>query len=65
VLRPAQALGADTPLPYYMAAGARVVRPVPAGQPLRCGDVSLDDNTALHRLRTAQDQHFLSAPGSA
>jgi predicted homoserine dehydrogenase-like protein len=65
VLRPAQALGADTPLPYYMAAGALVVRPVLAGQPLRCGDVSLDNTTALHRLRTAQDQHFLSAPGLA
>ena len=65
VLRPAQALGEDTPLPYYMAAGARVVRPVLAGQPLRCGDVSLDNTTALHRLRTAQDQHFLSAPGLA
>lgn len=65
VLRPARALSDDAPLPYYMAAGARLVRPVPAGQPLRCGDVALDDTTALYRLRKTQDRHFLSVPGSA
>jgi predicted homoserine dehydrogenase-like protein len=48
-----------------MAAGARLVRPVPAWQPLRCGDVALDDTTALYRLRKTQDRHFLSVPGSA
>ena len=65
VLRPAQALADDAPLPYYMAAGARLTRRVRAGQPLKCGDVALDTSTALYRLRKAQDQHFLSPTGSA
>ena len=65
VLRPAQALADDAPLPYYMAAGARLTRRVRAGQPLKCGDVALDTGTALYRLRKAQDQHFLSPAGLA
>jgi predicted homoserine dehydrogenase-like protein len=65
VLRPAQALGDDAPLPYYMAAGTRLVRRVPAGQPLRCGDVAMDSTGALSRLRKAQDEHFLARQASA
>jgi len=65
VLRPAQALSHEAPLPYYMAAGARLVRRVPAGQALRCGDVAMNSSTALFRLRKAQDRHFLSADGPA
>ena len=65
VLRPAQPLADDAPLPYYMAAGARLTRRVRAGQPLKCGDVALDTGTALYRLRKAQDQHFLSLTVSA
>jgi predicted homoserine dehydrogenase-like protein len=61
VLRPAQPLGDDAPLPYYLAAGARITRRVPAGQPLRCADVSLATASALYRLRKAQDRHFLQA----
>jgi predicted homoserine dehydrogenase-like protein len=65
VLRPAQALSHEAPLPYYMATGARLVRRVPAGQALRCGDVAMDSSTALFRLRKAQDRHFLTADGPA
>jgi predicted homoserine dehydrogenase-like protein len=65
VLRPAQALGDDAPLPYYMAAGTRLIRRVPAGQPLRCGDVAMDGTSALSRLRKAQDEHFLAMQASA
>jgi predicted homoserine dehydrogenase-like protein len=38
---------------------------VPAGQPLRCGDVAMDSTSALSRLRKAQDQHFLARQASA
>ena len=48
-----------------MAAGARLVRRVPAGQALRSGDVAMDNSTALCRLRKAQDRHFFSADGPA
>lgn len=57
-LRPAQPLGEDAPLPYYLAVGARVRRRVSRGEPLRGGDVDLPGGSALLRLRHAQDARF-------
>jgi predicted homoserine dehydrogenase-like protein len=57
-LEPACPLGPDAPLPYYMCAGASVVRPVKKGQVLRCSDVALDTHSPLYALRVSQDQHF-------
>ncbi|NBO16070.1 MAG: hypothetical protein EBV20_13240 [Betaproteobacteria bacterium] len=57
-LEPACPLGPDAPLPYYMCAGASVVRPVKKGQVLRCSDVALDTQSPLYALRVSQDQHF-------
>jgi predicted homoserine dehydrogenase-like protein len=57
-LQPARALGLDAPLPYYLAVGGRVRRPVRRGEPLRCGDVDLPTDSVLLRLRQSQDAHF-------
>lgn len=64
-LRPAQAKAEDSPLPYYLAAGARVLRRVSAGRPLCWGDVTLDESSALCRLRHDQDGHFAADLGRA
>lgn len=61
-LEPARPLAPDAPLPYYLCAGARVVRPVPQGQTLRCSDVSVDTRSTLYTLRQSQDQHFFPSP---
>ncbi len=61
-LEPARPLAPDAPVPYYLSAGARVVRPVPQGQILRCGDINLDTRSALYTLRQSQDHHFFSSP---
>ncbi len=57
-LQPAQPLGADAPLPYYLAAGCRVRRHVDRGEPLCGRDVELPGDSALQRLRQAQDARF-------
>lgn len=54
-MTPAARLGDDVPVPYYLAAGRRLARDVPAGRPIRCGDVELDDDSQMLRLRLAQD----------
>lgn len=51
----ARALADDAPIPYYLAAGRRLVRDIPAGQAILCGDVKLDERSELFRLRAAQD----------
>lgn len=57
-LHPAQKLGATSRLPYYLAVGGRIRRPVRRGEPLLCGDVELRAGSALLQLRQAQDLHF-------
>jgi predicted homoserine dehydrogenase-like protein len=57
-LVPAQALGPDAPLPYYLAVGGRVRHTVRRGETLRCRDVELDPRSTLLRLRQDQDRHF-------
>jgi len=55
LLMPARPLGAEVPVPYYLAAGARVGRPVPRGALLSLADIIVDESSALMRLRREQD----------
>lgn len=57
-LMPAQAIGAGKPLPYYLADGMRVLRPVKKGTILTCDDVTEREGSILFRLRREQDAHF-------
>ncbi len=58
-LQAAQALGDDRPVPYYLATGARVVRPVRQGAVLCGADLEIPSGSVLHRLRIAQDSKRL------
>ena len=60
-LAPAQPLAEDAPLPYYLAANARLRRHVARGRPLTLGDVDLALPSILYDLRCAQDQRFFAA----
>jgi predicted homoserine dehydrogenase-like protein len=51
----ARALADDTDIPYYLAAGHRMVRGVSAGQAILCSDVEIDERSELFRQRVAQD----------
>ena len=61
---PARTLGPDAPVPYYVAAGGRIRRPVPRGRILTLDDVEVDEGRALTRLRRAQDASFAAALGA-
>jgi predicted homoserine dehydrogenase-like protein len=50
-------------VPYYLAAGHRVVRPVAKGRILTVADVDLDPQSARYRLRRSQDRAFAFAAG--
>ncbi|WP_265502624.1 NAD(P)H-dependent oxidoreductase [Paracoccus beibuensis] len=54
-MMPAQVLGDEAPIPYYLLSGCRLKRDVPAGRIIRCGDVDLDEGSEMYRLRIAQD----------
>lgn len=54
-MTPAARIADDAPVPYYLAAGRALRRDVSAGQPILCGDVALDEGSALLRLRRQQD----------
>lgn len=57
-LMPAQAIGAGQRLPYYLADGMRVLRPIKKGTLLTCDDVTEREGSILFRLRREQDQLF-------
>lgn len=54
-MTPAAPLSDGSPIPYYLASGRRLKRDIRAGQAIRCGDVDLDTNAEMYRLRKAQD----------
>ncbi|MFA7666624.1 MAG: SAF domain-containing protein [Burkholderiaceae bacterium] len=60
-LRPAAALADGAPLPYYLVADRRLLRPVRAGSVFRLGDVELDPASTMVGLRARQDQMFFDA----
>jgi predicted homoserine dehydrogenase-like protein len=51
-------LADDAPLPYYLAAGCRLRRDVPAGAAITAAMVEAPADSALWRLRAEQDAHF-------
>ncbi|TCU20036.1 NAD(P)H-dependent oxidoreductase [Rhizobium sullae] len=55
---PAQAISGESPVPFYLAANRRLVRPVSAGSPILCADVEIDDSSELLSLRQEQDRIF-------
>lgn len=56
LLLPAAAPGPDAPLPYYMAVGQRLVRPVAAGALLTMADIAPRTDSVLWALRAEQDK---------
>ena len=61
LILPGSSLRPDAPVPYYLAAGRRVLRPVAKGAVLTVADVDLDADSALVRLRREQDAAFGTA----
>ncbi|HZF77054.1 MAG TPA: SAF domain-containing protein [Acetobacteraceae bacterium] len=60
LLLPAAAARDEAPLPYYMAVGRRLRRPVRAGEMLRCADLEAPGDNILWQLRAEQDAMFMS-----
>jgi predicted homoserine dehydrogenase-like protein len=58
LILPAQDIGARGRVPYYLAAGHRMARPIAKGEILTVADVELDPQSARYRLRRSQDQAF-------
>ena len=57
-MHPAAALADDRPAPFYLVADRPLVRSVGAGDPIRLGDVGMDEGSALFALRLRQDALF-------
>lgn len=55
---PAFALADDAPIPFYLAANNRLVRPVARGETITLADVEIDPASELLALRKKQDTHF-------
>lgn len=55
---PGGALAPDAPMPFYLAANRRLVRPVARGELIRCADVELAEDSVLLALRRRQDAMF-------
>lgn len=62
LLLPAERLSDAAPVPYYIAAGSRAARDIPAGTLLTSADLVLDESNALVRLRREQDKLLGVAP---
>jgi predicted homoserine dehydrogenase-like protein len=65
LLLPAQALGPDSPVPYYLAVGRTLRMPVRRGEMLACKHVALDDDSTMLRLRREQDALFFPQAATA
>jgi predicted homoserine dehydrogenase-like protein len=57
-LRPAVALTATAPAPFYLAADCRLANPVVRGQEIRMNDLELPETSDLMELRRSQDTRF-------
>lgn len=55
---PAQAVTGEAPLPYYMAVGRTLARPVARGAQIKCADVEAPTDSVLWSLRAEMDQRF-------
>ncbi len=59
-LLPAAPLGPSAPLPYYLAAGARLRRDLAPGATITLQDVALPEDSILLALRRKQDAVFMT-----
>lgn len=57
-ITPAKAVADNHPLPYYMAVGRRLTRPVAKGVQITLADVEAPASSVLWSLRREMDQHF-------
>lgn len=55
---PGRPLDAQAPAPFYIASNCRLARDVRAGELIRMGDLVLDQDSALLRLREEQDRRL-------
>ena len=55
---PGSPLGPRRPVPYYLAANRRLLKPVAKGELIRCGDIEISEDSHLAKLRCKQDQMF-------
>ncbi len=63
-LGPAAPLGPSAPLPYYLAAGARLRRDLMPGSTITLADVALPEDSTLLALRRRQDTVFHGSSGN-
>jgi predicted homoserine dehydrogenase-like protein len=57
-LQEASRLGPETAAPFYLAADNRLNRPVRSGEVIRMGDLDMDPQNPLSKLRRMQDDLF-------
>ncbi|WOI58320.1 flagellar biosynthesis protein FlgA [Palleronia sp. LCG004] len=57
-MMPGRPLDAQAPAPFYIASNCRLARDVRAGELIRMGDLVLDRNSELVRLREEQDRRL-------
>ena len=55
---PGAPLGPRRPVPYYLAANRRLLKPVAKGELICCGDIEIAEDSHLAKLRCKQDQMF-------
>ena len=60
-IRPARALAADAPAPFYIAADCRLANSVRQGDAIRIRDLELENGSDLMALRKLQDREFFGA----
>ncbi|SEG60329.1 Predicted homoserine dehydrogenase, contains C-terminal SAF domain [Bosea lathyri] len=58
-VRPAAALAADRPAPFYLVADRVLTRAIKAGEPIMLGDVAIPEDSALLAMRQRQDALFV------
>ena len=63
-VRPAAALAADRPAPFYLVADRPLVRAVKAGEAIRLGDVDIHEGAELLAMRRRQDALFAAGNGA-
>jgi predicted homoserine dehydrogenase-like protein len=59
-LQPARPLAPANAAPFYLAANRRLVREVEAGATITLGDIEVDQESELYKLRQAQDALFFA-----
>ena len=63
-IRPAAALAAERPAPFYLVANRTLVRPVKVGEAIRLGDVAIPEDSGLLAMRRRQDALFAAEGGA-